>query len=192
MLSLLVVSAFFAIIIIMVVILARQRAKMAKLDALTGLYNRYGIREHMTQLWEKRHYPMIVSILDIDNFKTVNDTLGHLGGDEALKLLANTMKQVFGNKVILGRYGGDEFVIGFYGKDLDAAEEKFSELVSRMDQRFAFDGEEVNLSISVGVAIIKEELPYDELFNAADSVLYSVKEKGKNSYRMEHYQNIKE
>ena len=185
MLSLLVLSAFFAVIIIMVVILARQRAKMAKLDALTGLYNRYGIREHMTQLWEKKRYPMVISILDIDNFKSVNDTLGHLGGDEALKLLAGTMKQVFGNKVILGRYGGDEFVIGFYGKNLEAAEVKFKELVSRMDRKFAFGGEEVNLSISVGVAIIEEEIPYDDLFKAADAVLYSVKEKGKNSYRIE-------
>lgn len=185
MLSLLVLSAFFAVIIIMVVILARQRAKMAKLDALTGLYNRYGIREHMTQLWEKKRYPMVISILDIDNFKSVNDTLGHLGGDEALKLLAGTMKQVFGNKVILGRYGGDEFVIGFYGKNLEATEVKFKELVSRMDRKFAFGGEEVNLSISVGVAIIEEEIPYDDLFKAADAVLYSVKEKGKNSYRIE-------
>lgn len=185
MLSLLVVSAFFAIIIIMVVILARQRAKMAKLDALTGLYNRYGIRERMTQLWEKKHYPMVVSILDIDNFKSVNDTLGHLGGDEALKLLAGTMKQVFGNKVILGRYGGDEFIIGFYGKDLDAAEAKFKELVSRMDRKFAFGGEEVDLSISVGVAVVEKEIPYDDLFKMADAVLYTVKEKGKNSYRIE-------
>lgn len=185
MLSILVLSAFFVIIIIMVVILARQRADMAKHDALTGLYNRYGIREYLTQLWEKKHYPIVVSILDIDNFKTVNDTLGHLGGDEALKLLANTMKQVFGNKAVLGRYGGDEFIIGFYGKNLDEAETKFKELVSRMDRKFAFGGEEVNLSISVGAAVIEEEIPYDDLFNAADAVLYSVKENGKNSYRIE-------
>lgn len=185
MLSILVLSAFFVIIIIMVVILARQRADMAKHDALTGLYNRYGIREYLSQLWEKKHYPIVVSILDIDNFKTVNDTLGHLGGDEALKLLANTMKQVFGNKAVLGRYGGDEFIIGFYGKNLDEAETKFKELVSRMDRKFAFGGEEVNLSISVGAAVIEEEIPYDDLFNAADAVLYSVKENGKNSYRIE-------
>lgn len=63
----------------------------------------------MKRLYEKSDFPMVMSILDIDNFKTVNDTLGHMGGDEALRLLGNTMKQVFGNKAVLGRYGGDEF-----------------------------------------------------------------------------------
>ena len=54
---------------------------------------------------------------------------------------------------------------------------KFKGLVSRMDRKFAFGGEEVNLSISVGVAVIEEEIPYDDLFKAADAVLYSVKER---------------
>lgn len=73
----------------------------------------------MKQLYEKSNFPMVVSILDIDNFKTVNDMLGHMGGDEALQFLGNTMKQVFGNKAVLGRYGGDEFVIGFHANDMD-------------------------------------------------------------------------
>ncbi len=62
---------------------------------------------------------------------------------------------------------------------------KFKELVSRMDRKFAFGGEEVKLSISVGVAVIEEEIPYNDLFKTADVVLYSIKEKGKNSYRIE-------
>ena len=82
-------------------------------------------------------------------------------------------------------YYHNEFVIGFYGKNLEAAEVKFKELVSRMDRKFAFGGEEVNLSISVGVAVIEEEIPYNDLFKTADAVLYSVKEKGKNSYWIE-------
>ena len=184
------VNLFFGIILILIVIMARQRAKMARMDALTGLYNRYGIRWRMKQFYDKKHFPMIFSILDIDRFKSVNDTLGHLGGDEALKLLADNMKEVFGNKAVLGRYGGDEFVIGLYGKDLETAEKKFGELVTRMDRRFAFGEEEVDLSISVGVVIVEEEVTYDDLFKAADQALYSVKEKGKNSYRMVSYKSI--
>lgn len=190
--NLIAVSAFFAIIIILVVIVARQRSKIARIDALTGLHNRYGIRKNMKQLCDKKHYPMVVSILDFDNFKSVNDTLGHLGGDEALKLLANTMKQVFGNKVVLGRYGGDEFVIGLCEKDIKATEEKFKELVTCMDRPFVFEEKEVDLSISVGAVIVEEDVPYDDLFKAADDALYAVKEKGKNNYRMEYYKNMKD
>lgn len=185
--SLIAISVFFAVIILAVVILARQRAKMARIDALTGIYNRYGIQKSMKQLYEKKHFPILFSILDIDRFKSVNDTLGHLGGDEALRLLANTMKEVFGNEAVLGRYGGDEFVIGFHGKDMEAAAAKFKELVSRMDRCFTFGENKVQLSISVGVVIVEEEMPYDDVFKAADHVLYSVKEAGKNNYRMEYY-----
>lgn len=190
--SFLALSVFFAIIIILVVTMAIQRAKIAKVDALTGLHNRYGIRSQMKQLCDKKRFPMLVSILDIDNFKSVNDTLGHVGGDEALKLLANTMKQVFGNKVVLGRYGGDEFVIGFQEKNLKAAEKKFKELVECMNRRFIFGDKEVDLSISVGVVIVEEETAYDDLFKAADSALYAVKEKGKNNYMMKYYKDIKD
>ena len=85
---------------------------------------------------------------------------------------------------------GDEFVIGFYGKDLAEAEKKFGELVTRMDRRFAFGEAEVDLSISVGVVIVEEEVSYDDLFKTADQALYSVKEKGKNNYRMVSYKSI--
>lgn len=185
-------AAFFAIIIVLVVMIARQRAKIAKIDALTGLYNRYGIRDRMKVLYDKKHFPMVVSILDIDNFKSVNDTLGHLGGDEALKLLGNTMKQVFGNKVVLGRYGGDEFVIGFHSKDMKFIESKFKELVARMDRKFEFGEDAVDLSISVGVVIVEEEIAYDDLFKVADVALYEVKENGKNDYRIRNYRDIKD
>lgn len=109
-----------------------------------------------------------------------------------MKLLANTMKQVFGNKVVLGRYGGDEFVIGLCEKDIKATEEKFKELVTRMDRPLAFEDKEVALSISVGAVIVEKDVPYDDLFKAADDALYAVKEKGKNNYRMEYYKNMKD
>ena len=75
-------------------------------------------------------------------------------------------------------------------KDLAEAEKKFGELVTRMDRRFAFGEAEVDLSISVGVVIVEEKVSYDDLFKAADQTLYSVKEKGKNNYRMVSYKSI--
>ena len=180
----------FAVIIAVIVIFARQRAKIAKVDALTGLYNRYGIRDYMKRLYEKSNFPMVVSILDIDNFKTVNDTLGHMGGDEALQLLGNTMKQVFGSKAVLGRYGGDEFVIGFHAKDMDVVNDRFRELVTRMDRKFEHGDDSVDLSISVGVVVVEEEIAYDDLFKAADAALYEVKQKGKNNFLVKHYKDM--
>lgn len=181
------VSMFFGIIILFIIIVAKQRAEMARMDALTGVNNRYGIRMHVNKLIEKKNYPMYVAILDLDNFKSVNDTLGHLGGDEALRILANTMKAVFGKKVVLGRYGGDEFVIAYYSKDRESVEASFRELVTRMDRELTFDGATVHLSISVGVAEIVKEMPYDNIFNAADEVLYNVKKQGKNNYGIVSY-----
>lgn len=189
--SIIVVIAGSVIIILFIVIMTRQRSKIAKIDALTGLNNRYGIREHIEKVYDKNHFPIIIAILDIDNFKSVNDTLGHLGGDEALKLLANTMKQVFGNKAVLGRYGGDEFVIGFQCKDKELAKQKFEELVSKMDREFSYEDEKVNLSISVGAVIVEKEVPYDDIFKVADLSLYSVKEKNKNNYIIKNYDEIK-
>lgn len=180
----------FAIIIAVIVIFARQRAKIAKVDALTGLYNRYGIRDYMKRLYEKNNFPMVVSILDIDNFKTVNDTLGHMGGDEALQLLGNTMKQVFGNKAVLGRYGGDEFVIEFHAKDMDVVNDRFRELVTRMDRKLEHGGDSVDLSISVGVVVVEEEIAYDDLFKVADAALYEVKQKGKNNFLVKRYKDM--
>lgn len=186
------VIVFFALIILAVVYMARQRARIAKIDALSGLYNRYGIRDSMRVLYEKKHFPMVIAILDIDNFKSVNDTLGHLGGDEALRLLANTMKHVFGNKVVLGRYGGDEFVIGFHMHDIDDSHKKFDELVNMMDKKFEFEGSAVDLSISLGAVIVEEDIPYDDLFKVADYALYEVKKSGKNDYKLVYYKDIKD
>lgn len=180
----------FALIIAVIVIFARQRAKIAKIDALTGLYNRFGIRDYMNRLYEKKIFPLVVSILDFDNFKSVNDTLGHVGGDEALKLLGDTMKQVFGSSAVLGRYGGDEFVIGFNEKNMGIVNDRFKELVTRMDRKLEHGGESVALSISVGVVVVDKNVEYDDLFKAADAVLYEVKEKGKNSYMIKHYEDM--
>ena len=101
------------------------------------------------------------------------------------------MKQVFGNKAVLGRYGGDEFVIGFQCKDKELAKQKFEELVSKMDREFSYEDEKVNLSISVGAVIVEKEVPYDDIFKVADLSLYSVKEKNKNNYIIKNYDEIK-
>ena len=87
--------------------------------------------------------------MDIDNFKSVNDTLGHAGGDEALKLLADTMRLVFGTHVLMARFGGDEFVLCIQNRDQEGVQAQL-----------------------------------EKLFKEADSVLYEVKTRGKNSFEI--------
>ena len=93
-------------------------------DALTGVFNR---RHLMVRLDEemRRAYdsgaPLALCILDIDRFKHVNDTYGHLYGDEVLKTLAGTISGCLGEGELFGRYGGEEFLIVFSGRDLTAA-----------------------------------------------------------------------
>ncbi|MFR1860633.1 MAG: GGDEF domain-containing protein [Roseburia faecis] len=122
--------------------------------------------------------------MDIDNFKSVNDTLGHAGGDEALKLLADTMRLVFGTHVLMARFGGDEFVLCIQNRDQEGVQAQLDKLVRSMCQTFIYGGCSVPLSISLGAVYMTEKVPYEKLFKEADSVLYEVKTRGKNSFEI--------
>lgn len=183
---LLALCIIFAIVVLVVVLVTRDRARLAKTDALTGLNNRYGLRDAMERIYEKKHFPLLFAIMDIDNFKSVNDTLGHAGGDEALKLLADTLRDIFGPRVVLARFGGDEFVLCVDRKDVELVQPKLEELVTRMCRTFSYGEDSVPLSISLGAVYMTKELPYEELFKATDGVLYTVKEHGKNSFKIKN------
>lgn len=174
----------FAIVVCAVILITRDRARLAKTDALTGLNNRYGLREEVTRIYDKKEFPILFAIMDIDNFKSVNDTLGHAGGDEALKLLADTMRSIFGKSAVLGRYGGDEFILCVERKKLETTRVQIRELVERMHQTFSYGGASVPLSISLGAIYMRDGIPYEDLFKEADVVLYGVKEKGKNNFEI--------
>lgn len=159
---------------------------VAKRDGLTGLYNRRtfdGIVEEFVS-----NKPMdtegALFIIDMDNFKNVNDTLGHLAGDEALKTLAGIMRIVF-NGAYLGRYGGDEFITFIAGYKSDEELEKLAEdLCHRMDMNFEHEGKSVSLSVSVGVSTTVGVEEYSELYMKADKALYYSKENGRNQYKL--------
>ena len=86
--------------------------RLAVTDALTGIYNRHGFDEQVEQYMRQNPQKhCVVAMLDIDDFKLVNDVYGHAAGDGALQKLAESMKQYFSKDVILGRNGGDEFSI---------------------------------------------------------------------------------
>ncbi|SFK91124.1 PAS domain S-box-containing protein/diguanylate cyclase (GGDEF) domain-containing protein [Lachnospiraceae bacterium KH1T2] len=161
--------------------LMNQLDNMSMKDALTGLYNRHGLdiklEEYLTK-YPDRPYTMLT--IDIDDFKFMNDLYGHDIGDETLKHLAMSLKRIFNDNAVIGRNGGDEFIVLIKNKSSSEAKPLIREL-SKKDQKFCFDGKEYRFTISIGYASYPEHAANSRtLFRKADTALYSVKLHGKH------------
>lgn len=159
----------------------------AERDVLTGLSNRKGFERNYLSLRENNvKGNIVVAILDIDNFKRVNDTLGHEGGDKALKLLANRLAGMKAEGVFSARYGGDEFIMCICNRTKDDCIGLLKCLVSDMDREINFRNKRVPMSISLGAVMGDyDKHTFDEMLCLADSVLYDIKMNGKNDFRVE-------
>ncbi len=158
----------------------------AKRDGLTGLYNRRSFDALIEEFISGRSSGVegALFLIDMDYFKNVNDTLGHLAGDEALKTLAGTMRLVF-PAAYLGRYGGDEFIAFVTGQTSDEDLNRFGkDLCNKMDMEFEADGKKAKISVSVGIASTRDVENYSELYMRADKALYFSKENGRNQYTL--------
>lgn len=150
-------------------------------DSLTGILNRKGAISHIEDyISDKQHGAMF--LLDIDNFKQLNDTYGHQVGDHVLILLAGIMKRFSRQGDVAARIGGDEFILflpGFTKEEL--LKERAGEVCSAFRKAgAAYD--KVSLSVSIGIAISHEGSNFDQLFKQADDRLYTVKKKGKGGW----------
>ncbi len=158
---------------------------VSKKDGLTGLYNRRTFDEIVDEFMKERPRKSdgALMLIDMDNFKNVNDTLGHLAGDEALKTLAGAMRVVLAG-AYLGRYGGDEF-IAFFGeyKSTEEVEALAHALNEKMDRDFDAEGKSVHLSVSIGVAYTDGIEEYSDIYMQADKALYYAKEHGRNQFK---------
>lgn len=149
-------------------------------DSLTGLKNRAAYEEF---LQEKRdeNAALAYLILDLDDFKAINDTYGHDIGDKKLKKMADVLKQFEREGDEIFRLGGDEFVIIIPSATVAETEKRVQQLIKRMNQ--AFQNSEPSLSVSIGIAFAPEHgSQFDDLYKKADMALYAAKEKGKNQY----------
>ena len=165
-----------------------QIERLAYHDGLTGLYNRVGFmklsseRFHSTGTKYKKH---AILFIDLDNFKQVNDTLGHDYGDLLLQSVSDQLTSCLSDTDILSRNGGDEFLI--MKSDFKSEEElgKFAEkLVQIVRKPFNLKGEMASVSMSVGVALYPENgSTISEIIKSADIAMYVAKKSGKNSYR---------
>ena len=154
---------------------------LAHTDSLTGIYNRYGFDELAEQMITKNPEAKFVAVLlDIDDFKFVNDIYGHAYGDNALKSLADSMKAFFPSGALLGRNGGDEFVILLKDYSYDDVKEKLQQF-TMAPKTFSYKGKDHQFYISLGYA----EYPTfasnrSQLMRCADAALYEIKLHGKN------------
>ena len=156
-------------------------------DSLTGIFNRGACKELISNYIENKSNDLYGAffIIDIDNFKGVNDNLGHKIGDDVLKDLADNLKCLFRKSDIVGRWGGDEFIV--FMKDLDfsnlhVASKIATNLCNTMNKTVTYNDISQNISLSIGIVFTKDNINFTELYQKADEVLYTVKENGKNGF----------
>src|SRR5581483_7818398 len=151
-------------------------AHLAQHDALTDLHNRVLFREKMNEGLagvEVQGTAMAVLCLDLDNFKTVNDRLGHAIGDKLLCWVADRLRECVGEGDMVARLGGDEFAVLQSGPQPQSAERLARRLVEIIRRPPPFDGHLVHSGVSVGVAIAPTDgLDADQLMKCADLALY--------------------
>jgi diguanylate cyclase (GGDEF)-like protein len=169
---------------------AHQRlAYLAHFDSLTGLANRIQLRERLdealTQTGEPRRRSALLC-LDLDNFKTINDSLGHSAGDAVLRQVARRLQSVVRSSDLLARLGGDEFAVVLDDVRNDGEVLQLSQrLVDVLNRPAVIQGRLVSMGASIGVALIPEHgQTVDEILGNADLALYASKERGRGRFEL--------
>jgi diguanylate cyclase (GGDEF)-like protein len=162
-----------------------QLRRSAELDALTGTLNRRSMDQWLVRAFLDAHRqrrPLSLLFIDIDHFKSVNDRLGHAGGDHCLREVATALRGALDAGDMLGRYGGEEFVVLLPGRSGAEAREMAERLRASVERReFHHESHAERLTVSVGVAtrLDREETP-TEAVKRADQALYAAKRGGRN------------
>ncbi|WP_171056275.1 GGDEF domain-containing protein [Paenibacillus sinopodophylli] len=157
--------------------------RMAKIDPLTGLHNHKSFHEYIEKLLEDQRlhaFPIQLAILDIDNFKQVNDTYGHWAGDIALKQAAGCMADYIGKSSFAARYGGEEFVILLRENNIQAAWQIIEKLRIAIARSPIAEMNRRHISVSIGLHQIEAGETKEYAFQQADQALYVSKREGKN------------
>lgn len=158
--------------------------RMTILDGLTGIHNKRYFMEFLEReiARAKRHArDLVLVMIDIDHFKNINDTHGHIAGDAVLQQLTRLIDSVMRKDELIARYGGEEFAVLLPEADLHNAV-LFAERIRRLveNQSFHHADEDIRITISMGVAAYTDELGMEEFIRLADEQLYRAKEAGRN------------
>ncbi|MFE0463088.1 aminotransferase class I/II-fold pyridoxal phosphate-dependent enzyme [Kitasatospora sp. NPDC058965] len=168
--------------------LERELTHRAFHDALTGLPNRllllHRVEEALAERAGDADGVVCVFFIDLDDFKVVNDTMGHTKGDELLSRVARRLSRMLPSGDTLARIGGDEFVVlSEHLSGMDEAQARAEELVRAFSRPFVLDGEPVSVSASVGIGSGLDSSDGEELIGHADLALYRAKAAGKHAWR---------
>lgn len=160
--------------------------QMTQRDSFTGLYNKTATKNRINDVLEHTSPDCIHAfiILDIDEFKQINDILGHPVGDQSILEVSDILKNNFRTTDICGRVGGDEFLVFLQNiPDREWLEEQAQMLLKKLHRKTSLDGKTFTLSASIGIALYPEAgKDFDSLYKNADSALYLSKKSGKNQY----------
>ncbi|MCV6588481.1 MAG: diguanylate cyclase [Marinobacterium sp.] len=156
----------------------------ARTDPLTGLPNRTAYDEQISQeleRWNRYQQHFSIAVADLDHFKKINDSYGHLAGDKVLRLVGRIMHRQSRRTDVIARYGGEEFVIIMPGTGTAAASRATEKLRQAIEESpFNFNGRPVSITMSFGVTEVKDGDDLDTLFARADKALYGAKQNGRN------------
>lgn len=165
-------------------LLYKQALASALHDGLTGLGNRAAYEKSLEREIELSHRlqsPLSLIVLDIDNFKAINDTYGHSSGDKALKLLSGTISQALRRSDMAFRFGGEEFVVLLTNADADDATLVAERIREAVAASLCQDGKhDFGFTVSLGVAELEADEHGYHLFERADMALYQAKQTGRN------------
>lgn len=160
---------------------ARQRLEiLAQRDALTGLLNRRAVRDLFDELAARDGDGLSVALLDVDHFKRINDTHGHLGGDSVLVEIARRFERALADGEIIGRFGGEEYVVLLPGRP-ELAPEALRRVVREVADRPVFFGTRViRFTVSGGIADVQSCETWEQVLSRADQALYEAKRAGRD------------
>lgn len=159
--------------------LAERMAELANSDPVTGLYNHRAFFEKSERRLAEG--PAYLMVLDLDDFKQINDTYGHLAGDEVLKQVGRLLHEATRRVDVLGRVGGDEFAVLCPGVSSDEIAVRIAERIIRKVNESAGATIGCSIHISIGVACKQPDDTVRDLYQRADEALYAAKHKGKNA-----------
>jgi diguanylate cyclase len=161
-----------------------EQTRRAMLDHLTGLPNRAGLQKRMEEefdRWKRYGGQLLVAVLDVDHFKAINDSFGHLAGDKVLRLIAQQLQRRLRKTDFIGRFGGEEFVLLMPGTTLEQGGPVLEELRAGISEcPFHFKSQRVTITISLGYTAVKDGDELDQAFDRADQAMYRAKSAGRN------------
>ena len=165
----------------------RKLDSLMSRDGLTGLLKHSRIKESLDveiARSERNSLPLSVVMLDLDHFKKINDTYGHAAGDQVIRAMAHLLRQRLRKSDIIGRYGGEEFVIILPDTSSEIAENLMTDILRRFsDLQFKDEQEEFHVTFSAGIASTADQVTPAALLAVADKALYLAKSEGRNQVR---------